>query len=64
MKPVYIPFYIDIMCRGKLNRIINLTKNQNIIKSRLKKELEKIPDLEENSKYLWEKQRINTFNKL
>jgi len=27
----------------------------------LEKELQKIPDLEENSKYLWEKQRINTF---
>jgi len=45
----------------EINDIQILTKNQNIIKSRLEKELEKIPDLEENSKYLWEKQRINTF---
>ena len=45
----------------EINDIQILTKNQNIIKSRLKKELEKIPDLEENSKHLWEKQRINTF---
>ena len=45
----------------EINDIQILTKNQNIIKSKLKKELEKIPDLEQNSKYLWEKQRINTF---
>lgn len=38
-----------------------LTTEQRQIKSMLKEELDKIPDLEENSKYIWENKRIKDY---
>ena len=38
-----------------------LTTEQRQIKSMLKEELDKIPDLEENSKYRWENKRIKDY---
>ena len=38
-----------------------LTTEQRQIKTILKEELDKIPDLEENSKYIWENKRIKDY---
>jgi hypothetical protein len=46
----------------ELNSIFeNLTNNELVVKKLLQEKLDKVPDLEANSKYKWEKERLKDF---